>query len=116
MPPEPGVAAAIEDDLAHHAIYERAPGEWSFRFDRGVLSLDGDGAGDLIELASGIRCPLWMGRGTEGSVTPRREVKALQARRDGVEAHDFAGGHHFFLSHPREAGTALRRFVDHLPP
>ncbi|HSQ00918.1 MAG TPA: alpha/beta hydrolase [Candidatus Dormibacteraeota bacterium] len=115
VPPEPEVATAIADALAYHAIYERAPGEWSFRFDRGVLSLDGDGAGDLLEVAAGIGCPLWMGRGTEGSVTPRREVKALQARRDGVEAYDFAGGHHFFLSHPREAGMALRRFIDRLP-
>jgi pimeloyl-ACP methyl ester carboxylesterase len=114
VPPEPDVAAAIEDDLAFHAIVERAPGEWSFRFDRAVLSLDGDGAGNLIELAAELPCPLWIGRGTGSFVTPRREAKVLRARREDVEVHDFAGGHHFFLSHPREAGEALRRFVDRL--
>lgn len=114
VPPEPDVAQAIVDDLAHHAVHERAPGEWTFRFDRGVLSLDGDGAGDISDVAVGLACPLWMGRGTEGSVTPRSEIRALRARR-AIDAHEFAGGHHFFLSHPREAGTALRQFIDRLP-
>ena len=115
VPPEPDVPAAIADDLAVHAIVERAPGEWSFRFDRAVLSLDGDGAGNLLDLAAGLRCPLWIGRGTGSFVTPRREIAALQARRGDVEAHDFAGAHHFFLSHPRAAGEALRAFLDRLP-
>jgi pimeloyl-ACP methyl ester carboxylesterase len=80
-----------------------------------VLSLDGDGAGDLTALAAGLGCPLWMGRGTGSFVTPRREIAALQARRADVEGHAFAGGHHFFLSHPRESGEALRTFLDRLP-
>jgi pimeloyl-ACP methyl ester carboxylesterase len=117
VPPEPDVAAAIEDDLAFHAIVERAPGEWSFRFDRAVLTMDGDGAGNLVEVAAALPCPLWVGRGTGSFVTPRSEVAALQARRRAaLEAHDFAGSHHFFLSHPAAAGAALRQFVDRLPP
>lgn len=115
VPPEPGVAPAIEDDLAHHAIVEHAPGEWTFRFDRAVLSLDGDGAGDLTALAAGLPCPLWVGRGAGSGVTLRAEVEALRARRGDVEVRVFAGGHHFLLSHPREAGTALRAFIDRLP-
>ena len=114
VPPEPGVAPAIEDDLAHHAIVERAPGEWAFRFDRAVLSLAGDGAGNLIDLAAGVPCPVWMGRGTGSFVTPRIEIETMQQRRADVEGHDFEGGHHFFLSHPREAGESLRRFIDRL--
>jgi pimeloyl-ACP methyl ester carboxylesterase len=115
VPPEPDVPAAIVDDLAAHAIVERAPGEWTVHFDRAVLSLEGDGGGNLIDLAAGLECPLWIGRGTGSFVMPRSEVAALQARRDALEVHDFAGGHHFFLSHPRAAGEALRVFLDRLP-
>lgn len=46
-------AASNADDLAFHAIVERAPGEWAFRSGRAVLSLDGDGAGNLLDLAAG---------------------------------------------------------------
>jgi pimeloyl-ACP methyl ester carboxylesterase len=115
VPPEPDVPAAIVDDLACHAIVERAPGDWTLRFDRAVLSLAGDGAGNLVDLAAGLRCPLWLGRGSGSLVAPRSEIAALQSRRDAVEAHDFAGGHHFFLSHPRATGEALRGFLDRLP-
>jgi pimeloyl-ACP methyl ester carboxylesterase len=115
VPPEPGVAEDVVAHLAAHAVVERAPGEWAFRFDRAVLSLDGDGAGDLPDLAAGLPCPIWMGRGTGSFVTPRSEIEALQARRPDVEAHDFAGAHHFFLSHPQAAGAALKRWLDRLP-
>jgi pimeloyl-ACP methyl ester carboxylesterase len=115
VPPEPGVADDVVAHLAAHAVVERAPGEWAFRFDRAVLSLDGDGAGNLLDLAAGLRCPIWMGRGTGSFVTPRSEIEALQARRPDVEAHDFAGAHHFFLSHPAAAGEALKRWLDGLP-
>lgn len=115
VPPEPDVAPAIVADLAAHAVVERAPGQWAFRFDRAVLSLAGDGAGNLLDLAAGLPCPLWLGRGTGSFVTPEREVAALRARRDAMDAHDFAGGHHFFLSDPAGAGRALRTFLDHLP-
>jgi len=112
VPPERGVAAAIEEDLAFHAIAERAPGEWAFRFDRAVLRLDGDGAGNLLDVAVGISCPLWIGRGTGSFVTPRAEVDALAERRRGpLEVHEFGGSHHFLLSHPREVGEALHQFL-----
>ncbi len=115
VPSEPGVADAITADLAHHAVGQRGPGEWTFRFDRGVLSLDGDGAGDLTALVAGLPCPLWVGRGSASQVIRRREFDAIGARRSDVEVHDFAGAHHFFLSDPRAAGAALRRFLDRLP-
>ncbi|MBX3025968.1 alpha/beta hydrolase [bacterium] len=115
VPPEADVAPAITDDLAFHAIAERAPGEWAFRFDRAVLSLAGDGAGNLLDVAASVACPLWIGRGSGSFVTPRAEVAALRARRGGaLEVHDFPGSHHFFLSHPRLAGDALRAFLDRI--
>jgi pimeloyl-ACP methyl ester carboxylesterase len=115
VPPEPGVDAAIVADLAHHAVYQRAAGDWRFRFDRAVLSLDGDGAGDLTGLVAALRCPLWIGRGRgSGDVIPRSNFDTLLARRPDLVLHDFPGAHHFFLSHPARAGAALRRFLDGL--
>lgn len=111
VPPEDGVPAAIIDDLAYHAVVERAPGEWTFRFDRAVLSLAGDGAGDLRELVARIACPLWIGRGAASPVIRRNELRAICARRSDIELHDFAGAHHFFLSDATAAGSALRRFL-----
>jgi pimeloyl-ACP methyl ester carboxylesterase len=115
VPPEPGVPAAIVAALAHHAIVERGPGDWTFRFDRAVLSLDGDGAGDLTALIAGLPCPLWIGRGTGSVVSVARQFDALRARRPDLALHDFAGAHHFFLSEPETAGRALRAFLDRLP-
>jgi pimeloyl-ACP methyl ester carboxylesterase len=115
VPPELEVPAAIAADLAHHAVVERAPGEWTFRFDRAVLSLAGDGAGDLTALVAGLPCPLWVGRGRGSFLTPRPDLDALCRQRPDLELHDFAGSHHFFLSDPHTAGTALRRFLDQLP-
>ena len=114
VPPEVGVSEVIRADLAHHAVCERASGEWTFRFDRAVLSLEGDGAGDLTALVADLPCPLWVGRGSASPVIRRREFNAIRARRGDVEVHDFAGAHHFFLSDPRAAGAALRRFLDRL--
>jgi pimeloyl-ACP methyl ester carboxylesterase len=115
VPPERWVAPAIVADLAHHAVRERGPGDWTFRFDRAVLSLDGDGAGDLTELVVALRCPLWVGRGRGSVVVPRKDFDAVYARRPDLELHDFAGEHHFFLSDPHPAGVALRAFLDRLP-
>jgi len=113
VPPEPGVDAAIVADLAYHAVRQRRPGDWTFRFDRAVLSLDGDGAGDLTELVAALPCPLWIGRGSGSrEVIPRSTFDALRARRPDIVVHDFAGAHHFFLSHPQRAGRALRAFAD----
>jgi pimeloyl-ACP methyl ester carboxylesterase len=113
VPPETDVDAAIVADLAHHAVYQRGPDDWSFRFDRAVLSLQGDGAGDLTELVAALRCPLWIGRGSGSrDVIPRSSFDPLLARRTDLALHDFPGAHHFFLSHPDAAGRALRGFID----
>ena len=48
----------IVANLAHHAIVERGPGDWTFRFDRAVLSLEGDGAGDLFPRLGRLSCPV----------------------------------------------------------
>jgi pimeloyl-ACP methyl ester carboxylesterase len=115
VPPEDGVTAPIVANLAHHAVCER-DGKWTFRFDRGVLSLAGDGAGDLTDLVAGLPCPLWIGRGSNSMVILRREVRILRDKHRDVEVHDFAGAHHFFLSDPASAGVGLRRFLHRLPP
>jgi pimeloyl-ACP methyl ester carboxylesterase len=112
VPPEPNVAPAIVSDLAHHAVHERAPGEWAYRFDRAVLSMDGDDAGDLTDVVAGLDCPIWVGCGTTSALTPRAEFERLQRRRPALELHHFAGAHHFFLSYPRAAGEALRAWLD----
>ena len=112
VPPEADVPAAIAASLAHHAVVERRPGEWTFRFDRAVLSLDGDGAGDMTGLVAAIRCPLWIGRGRRSGVSPPRELEVIRAAHPRLEVHEFAGGHHFFLADPVAAGTALREFLD----
>jgi pimeloyl-ACP methyl ester carboxylesterase len=112
VPPEPGVDASIVADLAHHAVVERAAGVWTFRFDRAVLSLEGDGAGDLSALVASLPGPLWVGRGIGSMLHARPDFDLLAQRRPDVPVHDFPGAHHFFLSHPREAGTALRAFLD----
>ena len=57
VPDEPEVAPDVVALLARHAIRERAPGDWTFRFDRAVLSLDGDRAGDLSGLLAARRMP-----------------------------------------------------------
>jgi pimeloyl-ACP methyl ester carboxylesterase len=116
VPPEARVAPAIAADLSHHAVRQCAPNEWTFRFDRAVLTLEGDGAGDISALVAGLSCPLWIARGRNSSVIVRREFDALRAQRTDVELHDFDGGHHFFLSDPPAVGAALRVFLDRLPP
>jgi pimeloyl-ACP methyl ester carboxylesterase len=115
VPPEPGVGPTIEADLAHHAVHEHSPGSWTFRFDRAVLSVKGDGAGDIRAEVRELPCPIWVGRGAGSMVIRRREFNTLATRHGQVEVHDFAGAHHFFLSDPVSAGTALRRFLDALP-
>lgn len=109
VPPEPGVAENIRADLAHYAVQERTAGEWTFRFDRAVLSIEGDGAGDISGLVADLRCPLWVGRGSDSMVIRRREFD-----RQHVDVHVFPGAHHFFLSGPQAAATALRSFLDGL--
>jgi pimeloyl-ACP methyl ester carboxylesterase len=114
VPPEDDVSASIVADLAHHAVVERRPGDWTFRFDRAVLAIEGDGAGDLRELVARLTCPLWIGRGAASPVIRRNELRRIAERRSDIEVHDFPGAHHFFLAHPAPAGAALRRFLDRL--
>jgi pimeloyl-ACP methyl ester carboxylesterase len=111
VPPETGVSEAITALLAHHAVRERGPGDWTFRFDRAVLSLEGDGAGDLTERVVALPAPLWIGRGSGKLAVPGQDFDRLRSRREHVSVHDFAGSHHFFLSDPRSAGIALRSFL-----
>jgi pimeloyl-ACP methyl ester carboxylesterase len=116
VPPEPGVAEAIVADLAFHAVHERAGGGWAFRFDRAVLSLDGDGAGNIGGAVADLPCPLWVGLGSGSQVILRGEFRRLGERRPDLVLREFTGAHHFFLSDPRAAGVALREFVDALAP
>lgn len=114
VPPEPDVAPAIIADLAHHAVHQRAPGEWAYRFDRAVLSLEGDGAGDLTSTVAGLACPLWVGCGARSALAARVEFERLRRRIPSLELHHFAGAHHFLLSQPRATGEALRMWLDDL--
>jgi pimeloyl-ACP methyl ester carboxylesterase len=116
VPPEADVSPAITADLAHHAVCERGPSQWTFRFDRAVLSVEGDGAGNLTRLVAALACPIFVGRGRASSVIVRREFDAARFPHRDVEAHEFAGAHHFFLADTAAAGAALRRFLDRLPP
>jgi pimeloyl-ACP methyl ester carboxylesterase len=115
VPAEADVDAAIIADLAHHAVRERGPGDWTFRFDRAVLSVEGDRGGDLTAALLALPCPLWVGRGTGSLVVPRREFERVRRQRPDLELCDFAGAHHFFLADPRGAGAALRTFLARLP-
>ena len=115
VPDESGVAPEIVALLAEHAVHERATGEWTFRFDRAVLSLDGDRAGDLLGLLAALRCPILIAGGARSWVLDARERARLTAARPDATIEIFPGGHHFLVARPVETGTALRRFLDALP-
>src|SRR5262249_17665399 len=115
VPDEADVPPSIVDDLAFHAVTERAPGAWTFRFDRAVLTLDGDGAGDLLSLLPRIRCPVAILAGEASWVMDRAEIGRLQTALPEALVHVLPGAHHFFVSHPGPAGRALRTFLDGLP-
>jgi pimeloyl-ACP methyl ester carboxylesterase len=115
VPDESGVAPDIVALLAEHAVRERAPGEWTFRFDRAVLSLDGDGGGDLSELLAALRCPVLIAAGATSLVLDEAERASLAAARPDAAIEVFPGGHHFLVAKPVETGAALRRFLDGLP-
>jgi pimeloyl-ACP methyl ester carboxylesterase len=114
VPDEPGVAPDTRALLAHHAIRERAPGDWTFRFDRAVLSLDGDRAGDLSPLLARVECPVLLAAGERSWVLDAAERRRLTAAQPAVAIEVFPGGHHFLVAHPVEVGAALRRFLDGL--
>lgn len=112
VPDEPGVAPDVVDRLARHAIVERGPGDWTFRFDRGVLRFEGDAAGDLTRFLSGIGCPTLVANGRDSWVLDaagRERIVAALPRGRGIE---FPGAHHFVVSHAAEVGRALRAFLD----
>jgi pimeloyl-ACP methyl ester carboxylesterase len=112
VPPEPDVPQAVLDDLAWHAIAERAPGRWTFRFDRAVLSSEGDGAGDLLPELARIRVPFWIARGEGSPVLTQPEEAELRAALPGARLATLPGAHHFFLSHPEPAAAWLLEFLE----
>ncbi len=114
VPDEPGVPPAVVADLAHHAVVERAPEDWTFRFDRAVLSLEGDGAGDLFGLLRRVRCPAIVLGGTTSRVMDEAGLGATARELGGARVHLFPAGHHFLVAHAPAVGRVLRGFLDGL--
>ena len=114
VPDESGVASDVLAQLAEYAVYERGPGDWTFRFDRAVLSLDGDGAGELYGVLGRIHCPTLVMHGQASWVMDAAEAVALRGAIPNCSVSTFPGGHHFFLAQPRAVGVALRRFIEGL--
>jgi pimeloyl-ACP methyl ester carboxylesterase len=115
VPPERDVPAAVIADLAHHAIRARAPGDWTFRFDRAVLAVEGDGARDLLARFGRLRCPALVMAGEESWVMEATQRAAMAAALPHATVRVFPGGHHFLLARAAEVGAALRAFLDALP-
>jgi pimeloyl-ACP methyl ester carboxylesterase len=115
VPPEPGVPEAVVANLAHHAVHERGPGDWTFRFDRAVLALDGDGAVDLSGALGRVRCPTLLMAGADSWVMDAAELRAVAAAIPGSSVRVLPGAHHFLTAHGAAAGAALRDFLDALP-
>jgi pimeloyl-ACP methyl ester carboxylesterase len=114
VPDEPGIADVVRADLAHHAVVERRPGAWEFRFDRAVLSLEGDGARDLLTLAGGLRCPILLMAGDASWVMNAEQRDVMTAAMPQATSRVFPGSHHFLLSQGPAVGAALRAFLDGL--
>lgn len=112
VPDEPAVDSEVLAGLAEHAVHERGPGDWTFRFDRAVLSLDGDGGGELYGMLGRIRCPTLVMHGQASWVMDAAEAATLGAAIPTCSVQAFPGGHHFFLGQPQPVGAALRRFID----
>jgi pimeloyl-ACP methyl ester carboxylesterase len=112
IPDERGVAPSIVAHLAAHAVHERRPGEWSFRFDRGVLTSEGDGAGDLRLLLPGLRCPVFVGAGERSWVMPEPERARIRDAVPHAVLEVFPGAHHFIVRCPERVGPSLRAFLD----
>ena len=112
VPDEPGVPPDVVAMLAEHAIVERAAGDWAFRFDRGVLNVDGDAAGDLNRVLPDVACPTFVANGRDSWVLDTAGRERIVAALPRGEGQEFPGAHHFVLSHAAEVGAALRRFLD----
>ena len=112
VPDEPDVPDEVAADLAHHAIVERGPEDWTFRFDRGVLGLDGDGAGDMAPILPRIRCPTAVMNGKRSPVRSAAEQRTQERLQPGWERRVFPGAHHFLLSHAPVVGPVLREFLE----
>ena len=112
VPDEPGVRADVVAALADRAVVERGRGDWTFRFDRGVLGLAGDGAGDMRRLLPRIACPAFVANGRQSWVLDADGCRRIVAALQRGEAHEFPGAHHFLVSHADQVGRALRTFLD----
>ena len=100
VPDERHVPAVIVADLAHHAVVAVPPGDWTFRFDRAVLSIDGDRAGDLTPLLR-ARCPLLLLAADSWVMGPEQ--------RGSAPVTIFPGAHHFLSRAAAEAGRRCVR-------
>jgi pimeloyl-ACP methyl ester carboxylesterase len=112
VPDEPDVPPAVLARIADRAIVERAPGDWTFRFDRGVLDVAGDGAGDMMRLLPDVAVPAFVANGRDSWVLDAAGRAKIVAGLPRGEGREFPGAHHFLLSHASEVGVALRRFLD----
>jgi pimeloyl-ACP methyl ester carboxylesterase len=115
VPPERDVPPDVVAMLAEHAVRERGLDDWTYRFDRGVLSLDGDGAGDLRRLLPRIHCPTLVAAGRSSFVLDRAQCERILAALPSGTLLELPGAHHFLLVCPELVGPALRRFLDALP-
>ena len=113
VPDEPAIPDVVRADLAHHAIVERR-GEWEFRFDRAVLSLEGDGARDLLSLAGRLCCPIMLMAGDASWVVDEEQRAVMTTAMPHASWRVFPGSHHFLLSQGPAVGAALRAFLDGL--
>jgi pimeloyl-ACP methyl ester carboxylesterase len=114
VPDEPDVPAPVAAFLAGHAVVELGPGAWTYRFDRAVLALEGDGAGDLTPALARVGCPVTLMAGEASWVMDASERAALARAIPRSTVRVFPGGHHFLVSHPEPVGAALRAFLDGL--
>jgi pimeloyl-ACP methyl ester carboxylesterase len=115
IPDEEAVSHDVLADLAHHAVVERPPGAWSFRFDRAALSVYGDGAGDLLAVLGRVRCPTAVFAGEASWVMDAAHRAAIAETLPAATIRVFPGGHHFLAGGGAAVGAALRRFLDALP-
>lgn len=115
VPDESAAPDAVAADLAHHAIVERAPGAWTFRFDRAVLAVDGDGGGDLLGTLARLECPTIMMAGASSWVVDEAQRARIAAAAPACAITVFPGAHHFLVADAVRVGAALRAFLDGLP-